>query len=225
MSMSLAKSYAAERVRSLAESTNLVLRGKETMVRPDYLHQLASFYQSLKHPRREIPNWMADTLASWEGGISYQESFEFYADDESIDRAFNYEGSFRWISDFVKFSEQKPKQNAQYRIMDRLLIMSAAAAINEYMALTYEREVQVWLFRHHPDLCDPDFDIDHYALHQKFFSEARPAQAASGTEQWANAVRMAQDFCEFTNSDESSWVYDHVIEFFSDAEMRRILNL
>lgn len=225
MSMSLAKSYAAERVRSLAESTNLVLRGKETMVRPDYLHQLASFYQSLKHPRREIPNWMADTLASWEGGISYQESFEFYADDESIDRAFNYEGSFRWISDFVKFSEQKPKQNAQYRIMDRLLIMSAAAAINEYMALTYEREVQVWLFRHHPDLCDPDFDIDHYALHQKFFSEARPAQAAFGTDQWANALRMARDFSEFVSRDESIWVYDHVIEFFVDEDIRRILKL
>lgn len=225
MWMSLAKSFAAGRVRTLAESTNLVLRGKDTLVSPDYLHQLAAFYQGLKYPRREIPNWIADRLASWEGGLSYDENFEFSTDDESIDRAFNHEGSFRWISDFVKFSDEKPKQKAQYRIMDRLLIMSAAAAIDEYRVLVYQREVQAWLFMNRRDMCDPEFDINHSALHQKFFDQARPAQAALGTDQWANALRMAQQFCEFADSDESSWLYDHVIDFFSDAEVRRILNL
>jgi hypothetical protein len=225
MSMILAQSFASERVRSLAEGTNLVLRDKRTLVSPDYLNQLASFYRGLQLPRREIPNWIADKLASWEGGLSYDEIFEFSTDDESIDRAFNHEGSFRWISDFVKFSDEKPKQKAQYRIMDRLLIMSAAAAIDEYRFLLYRREVQSWFFMNRRDMCDPEFDINHSALHQKFFEQARPAQAALGTDQWANALRMAQAFCEFTDSDESSWVYDHVIDFFSEPEIRRILKL
>jgi hypothetical protein len=202
-----------------------VLHTKAILVSPEYLHQLASFYRGLERPRREIPNWIADTLAAWEGGISYHERAEFYTDDESIDRAFNYEGSFRWISDFVKFSDQKPKQNAQYRIMDRLLIMSAAAAIDEYLSLVYQREVQSWLFMNCRALCDPNFDIEKIALHQKFFQESRPSHAASGTDQWANALRMAQAFCEFTDSDESSWVYDHVIDFFSEPEIRRLLKL
>lgn len=225
MSMSLAKSVATERVRYRAQHAILVLHERATLVSPDYLHQLASFYRGLEQPRREIPNWIADTLADWEGGISYFEHHDFTPDDEAIDRAFNYEGSFRWISDFVKFSEEKPKQNAQYRIMDRLFIMSAAAAIDEYNTLIYRKELQRWLSMNCPDLCDPDFDINRASLQQKFFREARPAGASRSAEQWADALRIARDFAEFASKDESIWVYDRVLEFFSDEDIRRLLNL
>jgi hypothetical protein len=90
-----------------------------------YFQRLAIATRDLNISRREIPNWMADAL--YRDDIIFVEGGRriAFADDE-IERAFNDELSFRWLSDLTAFAERPPKQDAQKRTAKRLQLLACA---------------------------------------------------------------------------------------------------
>lgn len=80
--------------------------------------------------RREFPNWMADAIYSYEGEIVWPHGGAFTVLDTAIDLAFNDDGSFRWLSAFLTFAEEEPKQSPQYRIVPRLRLIDLAFKID-----------------------------------------------------------------------------------------------
>lgn len=89
-----------------------------------YFQRLAIATRDLKISRREIPNWMADAL--YRDDIIFVEQGRRVAFcDEEIENAFG-ELSFRWLSDFVKFAERPPEQDAQHRVARRLQLIATA---------------------------------------------------------------------------------------------------
>lgn len=53
----------------------------------------------------------------------------FEVSDTAIDEAFNDDGSFRWLSDFLRFAEMEPRQRPQARVLDRLRLIDLALRI------------------------------------------------------------------------------------------------
>ena len=80
--------------------------------------------------RREFPNWMADVIFGYEGQLLWPHGGPFIVRDTAIDDAFNDDGSFRWLSDFLKFAEFEPKQRPQYRVLGRLRLIDLAFRID-----------------------------------------------------------------------------------------------
>lgn len=95
-----------------------------------YFRRLAIATCALDLSRREIPNWIADVIFSYEGRILWPNGEEFRISDTAIDDVFGNDGSFRWISDFLKFgSLRAPRQKPQYRIIKRLRLIDLAFRI------------------------------------------------------------------------------------------------
>lgn len=102
----------------------------EEVTEPDVIERLANVIAGLGLARRRLPDWIADQLHGHEGPIKDRETGalrEF--GDEEIDAAFNDDGSFRWLSDFVKFAVHKPKQRGQLRTAPRLKLLHVAVEI------------------------------------------------------------------------------------------------
>lgn len=89
----------------------------------------AALQKQLALSRREIPNWLADTIYGYHGKIEWPNGQEFNISDTAIDDAFNNDGSFRWLSDFVRMAETPPKQAPQYRVVVRLRLIDLAFKI------------------------------------------------------------------------------------------------
>jgi len=99
------------------------------LLRRSYFQRLAIATKALELPRREIPNWVADVIYSHEGSIVWPNGDRFVIDDEDIDAAFNDDGSFRWLSDFLRFAEIPPRQAPQLRVLSRLRLIDLAMRI------------------------------------------------------------------------------------------------
>lgn len=96
------------------------------------MQRLAQFFTSLdKMPRRDIPFWMVDRLSEWEGAIWDGDDLKIIYEPETVDASFNDDGSFRWISDFLKLASSEPRQQAQRRVLERLRLMTASVAVYE----------------------------------------------------------------------------------------------
>lgn len=107
----------------------VVVASDSQLLRKSPVHRLAMATRALELPRREIPNWIADQLFGFEGAIVWPDGRAFDLTDTAIDDAFNDDGSFRWLSDFLRFAEEPPKQRPQSRVLDRLRLIDLAFRI------------------------------------------------------------------------------------------------
>lgn len=99
------------------------------LMRRAYFQRLAIATRALDLPRREIPNWIADVIYAYEGSIVWPNGDRFVVGDEDIDAAFNDDGSFRWLSDFLRFAQTPPRQAPQWRVLARLRLIDLALCI------------------------------------------------------------------------------------------------
>ena len=100
----------------------------------EYCHRLAkATAKIMAHhdlSRRDFPNWLADTIYGFEGQVFGPDGEAFDMPDTLIDDAFNDDGSFRWLSDFLKLKDRLPKQRPQHRILPRLRLIELALKID-----------------------------------------------------------------------------------------------
>lgn len=107
----------------------VIVASDSELLRRSYFQRLAIATKALELPRREIPNWVADVIYACEGSIVWPNGDRFVIDDEDIDAAFNDDGSFRWLSDFLRFAEVPPRQAPQLRVLSRLRLIDLAMRI------------------------------------------------------------------------------------------------
>lgn len=104
------------------DSTRIVIVASDTELhRLPHFQRLAIATGALTISRRHLPNLIADTLYSFRGTIVWPNGTPFELPD--VDDAFGEDGSFRWISDFVRFAEEGPRQHPQQRILARLRLI------------------------------------------------------------------------------------------------------
>ncbi|WP_340149007.1 hypothetical protein [uncultured Sneathiella sp.] len=96
-----------------------------------YFSRLAVATANLGISRREIPNWITDTIYGFDGKILWPHGQEFIVSDTAIDDAFNNDGSFRWLSDFIASADREPRRNPQARLLDRLRLIDLAFRISK----------------------------------------------------------------------------------------------
>lgn len=101
----------------------------EELLRRSHVQRLATATRALGLSRREIPNWMADVIFGFKGKIVWPGGKMFLIHDEAIDQAFNDDGSFRWLSDFLYFGERELRQSPQFRTLHRLRLIDLAFRI------------------------------------------------------------------------------------------------
>jgi hypothetical protein len=99
------------------------------MTRPSFRPRLAIATVNLNIPRREIPNWMADSIYGFSGRVLTCCGTPFYISDAMIDDSFNGDGSFRWISDFIKMGNLQPIRSPQKRVLLRLRLLDLSFRI------------------------------------------------------------------------------------------------
>jgi len=99
--------------------------------RKSHVQRLAMATRALELPRRAIPDWIADQVFGFEGAIVWPDGRAFDLTDTSIDEAFNDDGSFRWLSDFLRFAESEPRQRPQVRVLARLRLIDLAFRIDK----------------------------------------------------------------------------------------------
>lgn len=99
------------------------------LARHSHFHRLAMATSALGLSRREVPNWMADVIFGFEGQILWPDGTAFVVGDEEIDLAFNDDRSFRWLSDFLRFAAEPPKQKPQERLIARLRLIDLSFRI------------------------------------------------------------------------------------------------
>jgi len=112
-----------------AESQTVVLVSDSQLSRKSHVQRLAMATRALELPRRAIPDWIADQVFGFEGVIVWADGQPFDLSDTGIDEAFNDDGSFRWLSDFLRFAEAEPRQRPQTRVLDRLRLIDLAFRI------------------------------------------------------------------------------------------------
>lgn len=79
--------------------------------------------------RRSVPDWMADTIHGFDGRIVRADGRTWSIGESEIDDAFNNEGSFRWVSDFLKVGGRPWRQAPQKRILPRLRLIAVSLEI------------------------------------------------------------------------------------------------
>ncbi|MEM1410694.1 MAG: hypothetical protein AAGG79_08145, partial [Pseudomonadota bacterium] len=107
----------------------IVVARDDELRRRSYVRRLAMATRALNLPRREIPNWLADTIFGHRGPITWSGGKVFEIGDEDIDAAFNHDGSFRWLSDFLLFANRTPEVSPQSRVLSRLRLIDLAFRI------------------------------------------------------------------------------------------------
>jgi len=116
-------------VFSPAAQPKITVACNNMLSRPSHVQRLAVAARALDLSRREFPNWMADVIFNFKGEVDWPSGDVFVVEDEDIDAAFNDDGSFRWLSDFLAFADLSPRQRPQARILDRLRLIDLAFRI------------------------------------------------------------------------------------------------
>lgn len=101
----------------------------DELLRRSHFRRLATATRALGLSRREVPNWMADVIFGFEGKIIWPGGKQFLLPDDAIDHAFGDDGSFRWLTDFMVFSERECRQAPQFRVLHRLRLIDLAFRI------------------------------------------------------------------------------------------------
>jgi hypothetical protein len=97
--------------------------------RPATVHRLAIAVRGLSVSRRSVPDFILDAILAADRPIRNADGSTFHRCSVDVDAAFNDDGSFRWVSDFLSFAETAPKQRAQARTILRLRLIYLAVAI------------------------------------------------------------------------------------------------
>lgn len=107
----------------------VVVASDRQLSRKSHVQRLAMATRALELPRRAIPDWIADRVFGFDGAVVWPDGEPFAISDTAIDEAFNDDGSFRWLSDFLRFAEEAPRQRPQARVLDRLRLLDLAFRI------------------------------------------------------------------------------------------------
>ena len=111
----------------------IVVASDDALLNPVCFRRMAMATAALKEElsltRRDIPDWIADAIYGYDGPVIWAHGGVFIVPDTAIDDAFNNDGSFRWLSSFVRFAEEPPRQAPQYRIVNRLRLIELAFQI------------------------------------------------------------------------------------------------
>ena len=91
------------------------------LLRVSHFQRLAIATAALEVSRRKLIDEIADVLYGFEGKLVFPEGTPFELPD--IDEAFGGDGSFRWLSDFIRFAETTPRQQPQRRVLARLRLI------------------------------------------------------------------------------------------------------
>lgn len=97
-----------------------------------HMQRLARLIVYLDLSRREVPDWLLNTVYGFGGEVRSASGEALDIDVEELYAAFNDEGEFRWISDLVLWNQMTPKQRAQGRIVARLRYLTMGAAVHEF---------------------------------------------------------------------------------------------
>lgn len=97
---------------------------------PSCVRRLAMVYRAKNLPRRRVLDFVANHLFLHEGSVVHEGRSVFFYDD--LDEIFGAESdpSQRWMGDFLAFAVEPPRQKAQRRIAERLLLLWAALAVH-----------------------------------------------------------------------------------------------
>jgi hypothetical protein len=112
-----------------ANEFHIVLADNDTLLSKENAVRLASFIAASRKSRRSIPDWIAQNIYQDGVRIFCSSGAELDFDCNAIDSAFNEDGSFRWISDFVKFASKAPRQKLQDRVLERIRLLEAATVM------------------------------------------------------------------------------------------------
>ena len=100
------------------------------------MQRLARLLIYIDGPRRPVEDWITNTVHGFEGYVVDGRGRDFSLDDDELEAAFNEardrDKDYRWISDFWKWADRKPRQRAQARVVERLRYLTAAAAVYEF---------------------------------------------------------------------------------------------
>lgn len=91
------------------------------LMRSSHYQRLAIATAALEFSRRKLIDEISDALYGFEGRMVWPDGRPFELPD--IDDAFGRDGSFRWLSDFIRFAERPPHQLPQRRVIARLRII------------------------------------------------------------------------------------------------------
>lgn len=100
----------------------VVMAADYQLQRTSYFQRLAIATAALGVSRREIPNILADAIYGFEGTIYWPDGRIYEPSDTAVDDAFG-DDDFRWLSDFIRFADQEPRQRPQRRVLMRLRLI------------------------------------------------------------------------------------------------------
>lgn len=109
-----AVSYA----RGTGSVASVTVASDRQLRRRSHFQRLAIATAALEVSRRELINVISDEIYAFDGVIFWPDGRAFEIPD--IDEAFGTDGSFRWVSDFIRFADEPPRQLPQARVVDRL---------------------------------------------------------------------------------------------------------
>lgn len=108
----------------------------DEITEPSEIARLANVLAGLRLARRQIPDFMADQIYNFSGCLRDRATGKpIDAGSFDIDELFNNDGSFRWLSDFLKFAKTPPAQRGQERIAPRLKAIHVAVSIGDKESL------------------------------------------------------------------------------------------
>jgi hypothetical protein len=86
-----------------------------------YFQRLAMATAALECSRRRLIDEISDVIYGFEDEIVWPNGTPFEIPD--IDEAFGPDGSFRWVSDFIRYGQAEPRQQPQRRVLARLRLI------------------------------------------------------------------------------------------------------
>lgn len=102
----------------------------DRIARPSAIRRSAIVYRAMDIPRRDIPGFAEDRIAAFEGEVYEPSGRPIRHRDIDVEAYFNEtDVSTRWVSRFLQFAVDPPVQNAQDRILPRLIILWLAIAV------------------------------------------------------------------------------------------------
>lgn len=102
----------------------------EILSRPSAVRRLAMAYRAKNLPRRKILDFVADHLYQYEGQLLYQGRNVSFEDEVDVVFGTDRDPSERWLGDFLAFAVEAPRQRAQRRTFDRLVLLWTALAVH-----------------------------------------------------------------------------------------------
>ena len=108
----------------------IIVPPRNLVLTRSYFHRLAIATANLNLSRRKIPDWMADALYRDDIIFIYHGKPVTF-EDEDIEKAFNYELGFRYLSDLIAFADCPPRQNPHKGKARRLQLLATSFWVHQ----------------------------------------------------------------------------------------------